>query len=545
VLAFGVAPLGRLVVAAFAPGGTPAIGPFLAQIGGATALRATWGTIETAGVSALGALILGGGFALLVALTDIRGKRPLAFLFVFSLMVAPQVVALAFISLAGPTSPILGLLGLAPPPGTPNPLLGRWGIMLVLALHHAPIVAITVWAGLRYVPAALIEAARVEGARPPQILRHVLLPLLRRTLAAAGLIAFVAGVGNFGIPALLGLPVNYVTLPTLIYRRLVSFGPTVLADMAALAILVAAIAAVGVAASALALRGRGARVEIGARLGPFVRLGAARRPIEAALWLLLLGKVGLPFLSLLLDALRPALGAPLDLSTIGLANFAEVLLRQEATRRAFANSFLLAGGAAAILFALSIAFAYLIERRAAGLRAPIEALIETPYALPGIVLAVALILLFLRPLPVIGVSLYATPWIILIAYLARFLAPAMKPVLAAMGQIDPLHEEAARLDGARTLRTLRHIALPILAPAASAGALLAFLIAFNELTVSALLWSAGNETLGVVLFGLQEAGLAGEAAAVAISASLVILFVMGVLDAMASRLPEGVLPWRP
>jgi ABC-type Fe3+ transport system permease subunit len=70
-------------------------------------------------------------------------------------------------------------------------------------------------------------------------------------------LAFVAAVGNFGIPAILGLPVNYLTLPTLIYRRLTSFGPAIINDAAALSLLVAAVAGVGVLASAWALGRRG------------------------------------------------------------------------------------------------------------------------------------------------------------------------------------------------------------------------------------------------------------------------------------------------
>jgi iron(III) transport system permease protein len=160
------------------------------------------------------------------------------------------------------------------------------------------------------------------------------------------------------------------------------------------------------------------------------------------------------------------------------------------------------------------------------------------------VLAIACILLFLKPLPVLGVSLYATPFIILFAYLARFLPLALKAPVAAMAQIEAHHEEAARLDGVTLWQMLRFIVAPILAPAAMVSALMVFLIAFNELTVSALLWSSGTETLGVVLFSLKEAGLAGEAAAVAISASAIILVVMLGLDLLGRRLPENVLPWR-
>jgi iron(III) transport system permease protein len=543
-LLLGALPFLRLVAAALAPGGTFAPEAALAEIGSRAALNATLHTLETAGLSALGALLVGGFVALALGVTDVRGKRPLAFLFVFSMMIAPQVAALAFLSLFSPLSPILSVLGLSPAPGTPNPLLGRGGIVLVMALHHAPLVAITLWSGLRSVPHSLVEAAQMEGAGPATIVARILLPVLRPQIIAAGLLAFVAGVGNFGIPALLGLPVNYLTLPTLIYRRLSSFGPAGLPDAAALSILVALVAGLGILAGMLVARRGCGRVEIDRPLQRFWRLGRARAFAEAALWTLLALKLGLPLLALFGEALTPALGVALSWQSLTFDKFAEVLLRQDVTIRAFRNSFLLASSAALILALLSIAFAYVLERRMGRMRRIVEPIIELPYALPGVVLAIACILLFLRPLPLLGFSLYATPFIILFAYLARFLALALKAPVAAMAQIEAHHEEAAKLDGASLWQMLRFVVAPILAPAAAVSALMVFLVAFNELTVSALLWSSGTETLGVVLFSLKEAGLAGEAAAVAISASVVILAVMLALDLLGRRLPENVLPWR-
>ncbi|MFN3673962.1 MAG: ABC transporter permease, partial [Bosea sp. (in: a-proteobacteria)] len=265
----GGLPFLRLAWAALAPGGVFAPDAALAEIVSRAAARATLHTVETAGLSAIGALAIGGTVALLLAVSDVGCKRAIAFAFVFSMMIAPQVAALAFLSLAAPQSAILGALGLAPAPGTPNPLLGRGGIVLVMALHHAPLVAITLWSGLRSVPHALIEAAQMEGAGPATILRRILLPVLRPQIVAAALLAFVAGVGNFGIPALLGLPVNYLTLPTLIYRRLSSFGPAGLGEAAALSLLVALVAGIGIVASLLALRREGGRVEIDRPLQPF------------------------------------------------------------------------------------------------------------------------------------------------------------------------------------------------------------------------------------------------------------------------------------
>ncbi len=541
---FGALPFLRLLAAAFAPGWQFAPEGALAEITSRAAVNATLHTFETAGLSALGALLIGGTAAILLAVTDVRGKRPLAFALVFSMMIAPQVAALAFLSLFAPNSAMLGMLGLAPAPGTPNPLLGRGGIVLVMALHHAPLVAITLWTGLRSVPHALVEAAQMEGAAPATIVGRILLPVLRPQIIAAALLAFVAGIGNFGIPALLGLPVNYLTLPTLIYRRLSSFGPAGLPDAAALSLLVALVAGCGIVAGLIATRRGGGKVEIERPLQPFWQLGAARPFVAAGLWLLITVKLGLPLLALLGEALTPALGVALTWQNLTFDKFAEVLLRQDVTVRAFRNSFLFAGTAAVLLAFLSIAFAYGLERRMGKLRRVVDVVIELPYALPGVVLAIACILMFLKPLPLIGVSIYATPFIILFAYVARFLPLALKAPVAAMAQIEAHHEEAARLDGVTLWQMLRFIVAPILAPAAAVSGLMVFLVAFNELTVSALLWSSGTETLGVILFSLKEAGLAGEAAAVAISASAVILAVMLGLDALGRKLPANILPWR-
>jgi len=168
---------------------------------------------------------------------------------------------------------------------------------------------------------------------------------------------------------------------------------------------------------------------------------------------------------------------------------------------------------------------------------------DIPYALPGIVLGIASILLFLKPLPLLGFSLYNTIWIIFFAYLARFLALQLRPVLAGVLQIDRSLEEAARMAGAGFLFRLRTVVLPMLAPSAAAGAILVFMTAFNELTVSALLWSSGNETLGVAVFNLDDAGRSTLASALASVTVAAIVAIMAATGVLARRLPPGALPW--
>lgn len=543
VLVFAVAPLGRLLGSAILRSGHFDFAAVAATLTSRMALAATYNTIEVGVLSALGAMAIGTVVALALAVTNMRGKRMLALLFVGSLLVAPQVAALAFKTLAGPASSLLNALGLAPLPGTPNPMLGKWGIVWVLSLHHAPLAAVTIASGLRAIPSSLVEAAQLDGAPPWVILRRIVLPLLRPQFLAAGLLTFVAGAGNFGIPALLGIQANYLTLPTLIYRQLSSHGPAVLSDVAALSLLAALVASAGIILSYL-LRSRDAvTLHAEERFRAFWMLGRWRPFVEITVAGVVGFAVILPAVSLFVTALVPAAGVVLSSSTATLAKFREILLVQDMTARAFRNSFAFAGITALTAALIAVLAAYVVERRMRRGQAIVLLAIQLPYAIPGVVLAIACILLLLRPLPLLGVSLYGTAWIILFAYIGRFLAVALGPIRAAMSLLHRDQEEAAAVFGASLGQRFRHVVLPTLLPSMAAAALLVFLMAFNELTVSALLWSAGTETLGVALLSLEDAGLVGEAAAVAVTASLFVAVIVALLDRVSAWLPEDTLPW--
>lgn len=544
VVGLAVLPLYRLAVTALWPKGVFDPSLLMAELSSRAVARATWNSVTTSVVGALGAVLIGVPAALAVALGDSRSARLFSFLFVLSTMMAPQVVAIAFLTLLGPASPLVGLFGIAPPRGLSEQLTGAPGVMALLAIHHAPLVFITVRAGLRQVPRDLIEAARMAGDPPHRVVWRVVLPLIRPSWIAGAALAFVACLGNFGIPALLGLPANYLTLPTLIYMTLTSSGPSVLAEVAALSLIIATLAIGGLLIAAAALSGPRAR------LAPFepaervISFGRWRVWIDAALWALLAIVLIVPLASLVATALVPTYGVPLTAATVTLDNFVEVLARQDVTARAFINSFTYAGLAAALLALFSIPFAHALARRDARVARAVEGVLELPFALPGVVLALAMILLFLRPLPILGFSLYATAAIIVIAYLARFAAMAVKAPMVAISQLPPELEEAAQVCGAGYRRRLVTVVAPLAAPAAVAGAVLVFLTAFNELTVSALLWSAGTETLGVVLFNLEDGGYGVLAAAVGVTATVVIALAMLALDAAGRALPRGVIPWR-
>lgn len=543
VALISLGPVVRLMAEGLGYGSGFSLAPVATVLGRDSTRIALIHSLVTAAGGTVLSVLIGAGFAFVVALTDIRAKAALVFCLMVPMMIPPQITALAWMQVTGPSSVLLKTLGMAPPMGSPQPLYSAGGIVLLLGIQHASLVFLTLRAGLRMIPADLVEAARMSGAGPVRVWAQVVLPLSLPALIAGAAMAFVTALGNFGIPAMLGIPAQYSTLPTLIYRRLVGFGPGVLPEVAVLSLLIGAVAIAGVLIGRLALK-RGGHGLIGLSGAPLaLSLGRARLPVEATLWAFIGAILVVPLIALLATSLIPAYGVPLSPDTLTFRAWHEALFVQPVTRRAYANSLFLSIAAALVLMAVALPLAWLMQRRPSALSRALDALVELPYALPGVVLSIACILAFMR-LPFTGLTLYGTIWIILLAYLARFLVVMLRPIQSSIAQLDPAMEEAAASVGAGLGRRLRTIVLPLAAPAAAAGAILVFLTAVNELTVSALLWSSGTETLGVVIFNLEDSGETVMASAVAMSIVGLIVALMAAVQLSARHFPKGVIPWQ-
>ena len=544
IVLLSLLPMLRLVKEIVAPGGT--LSDTAIRMG--LANPATWtATVNTLVVGFGGtalAVVLGTFMALLVTLTDIRGRSMLVLCYVMPLMIAPQVTALAWLQLFGPASPFLKMIGMAPPIGTRNPLYSTEGIILLLGVQYGPLVFLLVRAGLRKLPRELIEAARSGGAGWFTVLRTIVLPLMTPSIVAAAALAFVSCVGNFGIPAFLGIPANYLVLPTLIYQKLAGGGPSVLGEAAFLSVLIGVIAMAGIVGQELISRRRDYRISSTSLPADPYPLGRWRLPVEICMWLLILLILVMPMFGLLLTSLVPGYGIPLSWATATLDNYRFVLFEHAAANRSFFNSFALSIAAAAFAVLVAVPVGYMVAWGRQKWIRYVNLAIELPYALPGVVLAIAALLMFLRPIPFTGIQLYNTVWIILYAYLARFLVLALRPTVSGYHQIDRALEEAAQVAGAGLFTRLRTIVFPLVAPAALAGGLLIFMTALSELTVSALLWSSGSETIGVVMFSFEQGGDSSYAAAMSAITVSITFVLMLATNLLAPYLPNGVLPWR-
>ncbi|RUQ98342.1 iron ABC transporter permease [Labedella endophytica] len=482
-------------------------------------LEAGINSIVSALASGLGAVLLGTAFALLLERTDLRGRRALRLIALSPLLVPPFVGAIAWIGVAGPVSPVNRAWSDAF--GSPLwSIYGGDGVIFLLIVHSYPIAMLIVTAALRRIPTDLEQAARISGASATGALATVTLPLLRPAMLSSFVLVSVGNLADFGIPSIVGTPEQYVTLSTLVYRYIQS--GTVddpLSVVATVGVVLLVLAILGLVADTVLGR---RRWELDASTTPpaRLRLGRARPLVGTLTWLVVSALTVLPLLALVSQSLLPAPGVPLTAENVSLDNFSRVLSSPIVTEGA-ANSLMLAVLAGLICGIVGLAIGTVTTRTRARDNAALSAVALFPQAIPGLVIAVAWLVIA----PHIG--LFNTPWLILCAYVTSFLALVVQSVAAPLRSIPLVAEEAARISGATRLRALFDISWRLALPAALSGAVLVALTAVRELTLSVLLLSPGSQTLGVAIFNLQQAGAYNAASTLSLLVTVVGLVGLG------------------
>lgn len=512
-----VFPLGELFAAALTDG-RRALSGLAAQQLGQPLLNTLWTSVAVVVLAVAGAT----GAAWVTERTAAPGRRWLRLGMIVPLLVPPYVSALSWGRAYGPTGLTEQLTGIAVPG-----IYGAAGVVAVVAVNAMPLAYAIIAAALHVRAEPDLErAARASGAGPWTAFRTTTLALLRPALVAAGALVFVAAANAFGVPAVLGRPAGFSTVTTRIYTDLVlSADPVAFARVLLLSslLVIIALAVVGVTDLVVGVRFRGVRTGIppgGTGSGPRRWLPAA------AIWGYLAVAVALPLLALVLMALSPAVGVPPTPANWTLAHFATAL--GGPARQAAVNSLQLAAGAAAGTLALGGLLAAVARWR---LTRPLGTAAILTFALPGSALAVAVLLTY-------GARLRDTLALILVAYLAKFWAIGHRSLAAGLDGIPPDLLRAARASGAGPVVTARTVLLPLLRPAIAAGGLIVFVFALHELTMSALLYGPGAQTLAVVILNLNQLGdvLATSALAVLLTA-----FVLG-MAAPAMLLQRGARP---
>ncbi|MEW5737737.1 MAG: iron ABC transporter permease [Myxococcota bacterium] len=481
------------------------------------AARALGGTLLTSLGAALFAFLVGVPLALLLVRTDLALKRPLKATFTLPAAIPPFILGMGWVSLANPKA---GLLNLALGAGLFD-IYGALGIAFVLGSAGLPLVFLATTAALSRIDSSLEEAARISGASPARALLTVSLPLALPAALSGAALTFLFAASAFGVPYLLGVTATppTPTLTTRIYSE-VLMGAGGLERAAVLSVELLVLAGAVLLLSRWLTRKGEVRLSSGKGLSlrP-MPLGPWRAPLTTLAVVLALVLVVLPLLAVALTSVQPVWGQLEGLTT---KHWGAVLANPR-TISAAGRSVVLAFSAALLVTALGLAVASTRRRW-------LELLAGAPYAVPGTVLALSLLIAFSRDIRFIAFERVAfvlavgnTLWMLLIAYTVKHLAFGARNASDALAQVDPSLAEAARIFGASRARAFVDATLPQLRGALGAAFLITFLVCMTELTLSVLLIPTGADVLGTLLFELQSYADPGAAAVIACAFVLLLL----------------------
>lgn len=480
--------------------------------------------VIAAGVTVL-STFLGVFFAWLVSRTDLPFKEQMKLLFLVPFMLPSFIGALAWKMLLSPRAGIINSW-LVEVFDLDEPIFNIYsltGIIAVESMYLFPFVFIQVSGALERMDPTLEESARISGAGLPTIARKITLPLMLPSIAAGALLVALYSLSHFGVPAVLGTQVGIYNVPTLIYQRIYASGgsfdairtATVLASL-----LVMAAAIILFIQSKVVSAGR-YQVIAGKSMRPMLlKLRGLRMPL-LILSLVYIGiTVVLPTATIFLVGMLKTYGLEFKLQNMTFHNYEYILFSWKLTKDAIWNSIYLSLLAAVVTMLVGTFISYVIVKTRVRGKFVLEFLGLLPYSVPGTVIALGVILMWSGRF---GINLYNTAGIIFVAYIARYMAFALKSTSAALEQVGDSLEEAARACGASRWQTLKDVVIPLIRPGMLAAFFLIFLPALRELTTSVLLYGPTTRTLGVAIYALNEDGETVYAAALAGVALVIIL----------------------
>ncbi len=490
------------------------------------------------GTAALG-VVLGVPLAWAVARTDMKLRGVIRALVALAYITPPYLSALAYIILLGPQAGYVNrlLAWLFETSRGPFDVFSLGGVIFVIGLHVMAFPFFLTESALASLDAPLEEAAQILGARPRAVTLRITLPLIAPAITGGALLAAVDAMALFGPQAILGLPAQLVFLPTRIYGVLGAYPPR-WADASALSLILAVLTVAALVVqrgylerrSYVTVSGRGSRLQRW-------QLGAWRWPLLVLCLIVVTVATVAPLSVLAVASISRDWTAPLTPANLTLANYATALFDNQIALRGIRNSFQLAIAAAVIGGTLGLLIAYIDQRTSVPGRRLLDYLAILPLGLPGTVMAVGMLQAFIRP----PLPIYGTIWILLAAYIARFLPLAVRSAQASLAQIDRSLEEAARIIGAGWFTTMRAIMLPLMRPGLLVGFLLVFVPALTELSATILLYTGGTETIAVAIFRLNDLGQLEVVAALSVFTIAVILLVSLALHRLVrDRLPVGL-----
>jgi iron(III) transport system permease protein len=468
-----------------------------------------------------------------------RTNTPFKKLF-FGLSIIPLVIpsilfTVSWIMLASPKIGILNMVlqGLFNTDTVFFNIYSMAGMIWVDGLHYSPMAFLLMTAAFRSMDPSLEESALMSGASILQIAWRITLKLAWPAALGSLLILFVRSIESFEVPALLGLPVGIQVYTSSIYQAIHQY-PSQIGQAAAYAITLLLITSVGIyLQSRLSSQGSRFSTVTGKGFRPrTIDLGPWRYLTATLFVLYFVVIVLLPFLVLVWSSLQRFYSAPswAALSRLTLDSYRTILDYPQfiSTVR---NSLFLAFMTATIIMLTSAVISWIVVRTKIPGRWVLDNIASLPLVFPGLVLGLSIMICYLY----LDIGVYGTIWIMLIAYVTRFLPYGMRYNSTSMLQIHKELEESAAMSGASWGMTFRRVVLPLLKPGLLAGWIYVLIVSIRELSSSILLYSPGTEVVSIMIWELWQNGQYVELSALGVMLIIALFCLVMVAQVVGKR----------
>ncbi len=516
-------------------GGQSGIATVLHAITGSSTVEAVTNSVLISILSVIFGAIIGVGLAVTLTQIDFRLRHALAVLAVVPVALPPLVGVVAFMFVFGETGIVPRLLSLVT--GAQASVFSLDGIPAIVAVHAYSFNAFFFLfssAALEQVDGSLVEAAGNLGAGPARVFRQVLLPEIRPALIGASILTFLSSMASFSAPLLFAGSRRFLTLEIFTSK---TNGDLALASQQSLLLLIVSLCCFvalnrfgGPTISFRRAKGTSRRVPLG--MPRFVK------GVLIAVSTIVIGFELLPVAVIILVsfAREGSWTSQLLPAAYSIQNYIH-LLGDPSVFQPIGNSLVMS--TIGLVGALVVGgFAAYVTTKGVfrGVQRSADVLLSIPYAIPGTVLAIGLILAFNKPTVATGMTiLVGTFWILPLAYVLRTYPLVLRSMSASFQQIDDGLIEAATSLGASPWRRFRTLLLPLALPGIVGGAMLTMITLIGEFVASILLYTYSNRPLAVEILAQVRAYSFGQASAYCVVVLLLILAVVGFAEPFRRR----------
>ena len=494
-----------------------------------------WNSVQFALGGSLVAFVIGTALAWMNERTNTPMRRLFFALSIVPLIIPSILFTIAWIMLASPKIGLLNTVamswfGLDAPPFN---IYSMWGMIWVDGLHYSPMAFLLMSSAFKAMDPSLEESAVMSGSSVFSTLYRITLKLAFPAIVATVLTLFVRAIESFEVPALLGLPAGIQVFTSAIYQAIHQY-PSQIGLAAAYSVILLVLTTGGIYVQArISASGSKYATVTGKGFRPrTIDLGAWRYFTLAIFIVYFLLIVVMPFLVLLWSSLQKFYAPPSmeALSRITLDGY-RYILGSDTIRAAAFNSLWMSLTTATVVMLLASVVCWIVVKTKIRGRWLLDNLASLPMVFPGLVLGVSIMIFYLT----FDIGIYGTFWIILLAYITRFLPYGLRYSTTSMLQIHKDLEESGGMSGASWLTVFRRIVLPLLKPGLVAGWIYVMIVSIRELSTSILLYSPGNEVISIVIWELWENGQYVELSALSVIFIFMLLVLVGLAQMAGKR----------